>query len=346
MDFAPMKASGAKLRFLAWIGLHCLAVAPAVAKHTSPNWKAEDQLLQAAGPADTDRIYSQPLAEVARQMPAALPSAATVDLIEYDAPNNQYYEFRLSRRSDGLVEYRMPGDIRPYQVHDRFNLFELEDVTHLSISPAVTAQSGQQIITIDAHAIEDRQNGNMSVSDFHATFSGVFGSSLIETSHHHLYSVYHDYAMNPVDIGFERGQDLDLNVHLVFVAEVGMYFAAGRLEQAIDYRLNGGAWHSQTVSAHLSPDSKERARQFFAQGFDLYKSGDPDAAAGLIRAGLKIDPANALGWFSMAQIERSRATASNDYRVKGRMKTDLRHTIDLAPDSAEAIQAQALLNGP
>jgi hypothetical protein len=125
----------------------------------------------------------------------------------------------------------------------------------------------------------------------------------------------------------------------------GIYIYSEDLDRVVDWRIENQPWNSQMVSNLLSPDEKQRARLMFARGFELYKVGDLIGAQALVQAGLKIDPGNALGCFTLAEIGRS-ILIQNPNNSAGRAteRVYYQHTIDLAPDSPEAALAMGYLH--
>ena len=140
----------------------------------------------------------------------------------------------------------------------------------------------------------------------------------------------------------------------VFVPLLGIYVAVnpsksyGDPEAVVeDYRIGTQPWHSQQVSAALAPDRKERARAFFVQAFDLYKSSDFTGAKTLLEAGLKIDPGNSTAIFTLAEIYRSkyksRSPGDNDFYDTVRAFSLYGRVVDLDPDSANGLLAAGYL---
>jgi tetratricopeptide (TPR) repeat protein len=109
---------------------------------------------------------------------------------------------------------------------------------------------------------------------------------------------------------------------------------------ADDYQFDNGPWHSQTVSAALTPPQRKAANDLFAQGFDLYKGGDFTGAQTLIDKGLETDPANYLAWFTLGEINRAAWRTKADRDAAKTAFYDYQRVIDLAPkDDAKAFLA-------
>jgi len=112
------------------------------------------------------------------------------------------------------------------------------------------------------------------------------------------------------------------------------------LQNANDFRIGDSPWHSQTISAALTPDQKAKTQSLFAAGFDLYKSGDFVGAQTLIDKGLETDPANYLAWFTLGEINRAAWKTKGDQEAAKTGYFDYLRVIDLAPaDSTQALLA-------
>lgn len=86
-------------------------------------------------------------------------------------------------------------------------------------------------------------------------------------------------------------------------------------------------------SATMTPEGRQKAGALFSQAFELFKSGEFEAAARRFTQGLEIDPANAVAHFYLAETytrQKNNALAHTHYQ----------RTIDFAPDSKEAAIAE------
>jgi hypothetical protein len=111
-------------------------------------------------------------------------------------------------------------------------------------------------------------------------------------------------------------------------------------QNAFDSKIGDAPWHSQTISAALTPTQRKAANDLFAQGFDLYKGGDFTGAQTLIGKGLETDPANYLAWFTLGEINRAAWRTKGDRDAARTAWFDYRRVIDLAPkDDAKALLA-------
>jgi len=150
----------------------------------------------------------------------------------------------------------------------------------------------------------------------------------------------------------EKPQNSEQHVAYKYDPLVGLFVdpergQLGRIStDKVDWKIGDGPWNSQTVSSKLSPAQKEQARAAFVRGFDLYKSGDLTGARALVESGVKTDPGNYLGWFTLGEIARSADANHQDSLsiwAKNAEATYYQHTIDLAPDSPEAALAKGYL---
>ncbi len=92
----------------------------------------------------------------------------------------------------------------------------------------------------------------------------------------------------------------------------------------------------QEASCSLSPALKEKARERFSQGFELFQDGEFDAAVIRFKGGLELDPANARGNYYLAETYVRMHDVEN-------AKKYYRYTVEFAPEIKEAALAQARL---
>lgn len=112
------------------------------------------------------------------------------------------------------------------------------------------------------------------------------------------------------------------------------YTDAGKAQIEAEARPSVG--DAKAAGKKLTPAQKAQAQAKFAQAFDLFKAGDFDAAILGFKQGLDIDPSSGLANFYLGE---SYARTNKDYLAKIRWQ----RTIDLAPGSKEALQAQVRL---
>lgn len=93
---------------------------------------------------------------------------------------------------------------------------------------------------------------------------------------------------------------------------------------------------AKAISAKLSAAQKSKAQASFKQAFELFQSGEFDAAVIGFKEGLAIDPANGLANYYLGECY---ARQDNDDLARIRYQ----RTVDLAPGTKEALLAQARL---
>ncbi len=92
----------------------------------------------------------------------------------------------------------------------------------------------------------------------------------------------------------------------------------------------------QATSAALSQAARDEAASFFKVAFDLYQGGEFDAAVATFTRGLKIDPANALANFYLAESYRAAKKAKE-------ARPYYENAVAFAPGTKEAFIAEARL---
>lgn len=117
--------------------------------------------------------------------------------------------------------------------------------------------------------------------------------------------------------------------------EKGTAYHNGLIAAAIQHKQQD-ILQKQEVSRSLSPALREKARERFSQGFELFQEGEFDAAVIRFKGGLELDPANALGNFYLAETYIRMNDVEN-------AKKYYRYTVEFAPDIKEAALAQARL---
>lgn len=157
----------------------------------------------------------------------------------------------------------------------------------------------------------------------------------------------HDAARDYPDKDINRPATERTENDLNFDPRFQVYMTREQSKDIFDWQIDDGRWHGQQISATLSPEDRERARTFFARGFDMYKTGDLVGARTFLVGGLKIDPGNHVGWFTLGEIARSSlitAQGSDRNMFRRYLRIYYRHVIDLAPDSPEALLAKGYLD--
>lgn len=110
--------------------------------------------------------------------------------------------------------------------------------------------------------------------------------------------------------------------------EAGAAEIAAALRPSID--------DAKAAARKLTAAQKKQAQTKFAQAFDLFKTGDFTAAILGFKQGLDIDPSSGIANFYLGECY---ARTNKDHLAKIRWQ----RTIDLAPGSKEALQAQSRL---
>ena len=93
---------------------------------------------------------------------------------------------------------------------------------------------------------------------------------------------------------------------------------------------------AKAISAKLSAAQKSKAQASFKQAFELFQSGQFDAAVIGFKAGLAIDPANGIANYYLGECY-TRQGDDDLARIR------YQRAVDLAPGTKEAFQAQARL---
>jgi hypothetical protein len=146
-----------------------------------------------------------------------------------------------------------------------------------------------------------------------------------------------------------RKSDWQGQVGFSYLPAIGIFVSSAAYDDRVinapapeveDYRIGDQPWHSQQISAALSPQQQDQARSLFAKGFELYKSSEFSSAKSLFEAGLKIDPGNALAYNTLGEIGRSaRRAGAPEGRNKAWIFSQFERVVDLSPDSPEGIVA-------
>jgi hypothetical protein len=329
-----------------------LVANPAWAR-ASPDWakvQAEMNALPQSG-APPQQVLDEIHQKVSP--PAAAPAAWLV--IKINTRDGFPSREDWKRNNDGTVSETIANDYASGQtirVWDPVGLIEIrsgeyssfveiERSANLAISqpidvaaPAITSEIKQQTLRTLGY---NPEIGGIIVTDEDWKVSGTPQALTISASTTVHLSFNDRDATPPKNTTYGR--------HYQFDSRFSVFSPTDDQTELVDWKIENQPWHSQTISAVLSSAQKDQARALFARGFDLYKSGDLTGARALVESGLKTDPGNHLGWFTLGEIARStHAQTPDDHWTEPAQKTYYQHTIDLAPDSPEAALAKGYLD--
>ena len=350
----------------AWLARAALAAtlhaAPASA-HTSPDWDEIEAEIRSF-PSEQGAISQQVSDELHRNEPLTqgAPTSWTIVFRKGDGSNRHIdSNFRIAswtRRSGGDVEELINYGRRNESVQtDSLNLVDwpIGRLAMLSLSGPISTATDFNV-ELKYRGLRDPQNfavGDsdvVQVEDKNCSFVGSAATLVtgrcMESWHHSFYKYEYDdgnYDENPTT-------PISVDMVLKFHPDFGIFINTEQWNDAIDWKIGDQPWHSQQLSSRLTPAQSQQARALFVRGFDLYKGGDFVGALALIKGGQAIDPGNHLGWFTLAEISRSQvalqagstSTAAQD--LEDAEAIYYQHTIDLAPDSPEAILAKSYLS--
>jgi len=333
-----------------------LAPAAAWAAHTSPDWsKREAEIKALAGNvfgSIPETVHDEQQAKVT---PAAGSPSAWTMIIAGKDPDIRHY----TRDPDGLVHRTADqwSRLLEYTTYDASGLIEILSrqyggptlVTRLSISAPFIVGTSFSGVSATSHALYSYlPNGDGSYQVFfYDNVCQLAGTAISATGSctNTKQTVWYNTDLRFLDVNDEKprtGPPYAQNY--TYLPQFAIYCQTDSIADLVDWKIAAGPWHSQTISAALTSSQKEQSRALFVRGFDLYKNGDFTGARALIETGLKTDPGNYLGWFTLAEIGRSTmARDSDDNWAKPAQATYYQHTIDLAPDSPEASLAKGYL---
>ncbi len=349
---------------LALFALIVTATAPALA-HTSSDWNRVQAEIRAL-PADGSLPPSVIQAVLAQSTPSATGPQSWQTIST--AASEPWPAAGLSsgwggRQASGalvltgsLVEWNFTaaGTYDPTGLVPLFYYTALNgtySASRVSITGRLSTSELPQGVRVEAHYVpaanssqgQSALNGEGSFPVYDAVCqinspSGQVSSHCVWTSHWVF-----AHSTDSRDNSLESPSSDTFDVSFVLDSRFGIYINQ-RDDEFADWKIGDQPWHSQAVSAQLTPAQREQARTLFARGFELYKGGDLVGARAMVAAGLKADPGNYLGWFTLGEIGRS-ALIADPQSVDGRaaVNADYQHTIDLAPDSPEAILAKSYL---
>lgn len=322
--------------------------------YTSESWNRDVAVLAAAGPqlSGESQIYQSTYDAVVAALPAYPTTTGSVEIIgeaeaKYGAHLKLVRTLLLKRQPNGLIRYNASfwtGENGA--IADPLNLFG--DLTEVVVRGPIAAVSFDRPIQSVLHKYSIRgPDTDPEVYEVACTVSGSDLDHIERSCTGQSRDIFHNYRLPPLihehDMHNEEQSNhfISDDQRLTYLKAAGMF---APVADALDWRENGGPWHSLAVSAALAPPQRAQANAAFAQGFDAYKAGDFDVARSMMRSGLAIDPANPRAWFTLGEIERSAAKNEGD-RTKRRMmlisaQTYYAHMAALAPDDPQAMLAK------
>ena len=328
--------------------------------HDSPDWGKVQAEIKALPQDFGNGMIAQSALDEVNQKIVPIPGAPNSwEVVQISASGYTAHSW-AKRRPDGLMEMhtRLGNQLYDATGLIRFDCGSRCGFVTLSISDPISVSSSISA-TVKLHALgnlfgtvsptRDRFHPNWGYEirafDRSCAISGSETAGVVESCTYSDHEVFGDFdAISDDHVGAQEQPITDNGSETFnFDPRLGIFESVDLSTDALDWKLDNQPWHSQTVSIHLSPAQKEQARALFKRGFDLFKAGDFVGAGALVASGLKTDPGNYLGWFTLGEIGRSAiAQEIRGWDVKAEYAA-YQHTIDLAPDSPEAALAKGYL---
>jgi hypothetical protein len=269
--------------------------------------------------------------------PAGAPSSWSIITMADETPERNDY-----KREDGwLIEHTT--SYKEANRADPLGLiwFRSDVPLSIAISDPIVATSNAITATIKLRTLEVvKVAGSPAALSLSESSEQLNGAAADLTVSRQIVNYYRraDGAVDPP-------QRQSLSGQFRYDPRFGIFLYGEDIDGIVDWKIQDQPWHSQVVSGSLPASEKQRARLMFERGFELYKTGDLIGARALVLAGLKIDPGNHLGCFTLAEIGRSIDVQNpSDSSGKAMERVYYQHTIDLAPDSPEAALATGYLH--